>query len=38
MIYDGILTITQQDTEEHNNIGQDVTGIISAINTMMIWH
>lgn len=38
MIYDGILTITQQDIEEHNNTGQDVTGIISAINTMMILH
>lgn len=37
MFYDGILTITQQDTEEHNNIGQDVTDIImSTISTMMI--
>lgn len=28
MIYDSILTITQQDIEEYYNIGQDVTDII----------
>lgn len=38
MIYGGILTIAQQDIEEHNNIGQDVTDTIGTINTMMIWH
>lgn len=38
MIYDGILTIIQQDIEEHNNIGQDVTDIITTIYIMMIWH
>jgi len=35
-IYASVLTIPQQDTEEYNNIRQDVTDIISTINTMMI--
>lgn len=28
MIHESILTITQQDIEEYNNTGQDVTDII----------
>lgn len=36
IIYDGVLTTTQQDTEERNNIGEDVTDIISPISTVVI--
>lgn len=36
IIYDGMLTIPQQDIEEYNNTGQDTTDIISNINTILI--